>query len=165
MNALTEEFSFDKIGRAPARFDEAELALVNARLLHQTPYALVEERLEAYGVGGGEDFWNLMRANIEKLPDIVSWSTTIFAPAAGQIEAEDQDFCAAAANLLPDDITDETWGEWTKMLKADSGRKGKTLFMPLRRALTGRNHGPEMGAILKLLGAERARGRLRGDSA
>lgn len=165
LNNLTEEFSFGKIGRAPARFDEAELALVNSRLLNDTPYALVEERLKGYGIGGGEDFWNLMRANIEKLGDMASWSTTIFAPTSGQIEDEDKEFCDAAAACLPDSIDEETWGTWTKTLKSETGRKGKTLFMPLRRALTGRNRGPEMGAILKLLGSERAKARLRGESA
>lgn len=164
-NILTEEFSFDKIGRAPARFDEAELALVNARLLHDMPYLMVNERLDAYGVEGGEDFWMLMRANIEKLSDMAGWSTAIYAPMAGQIDDEDKAFCEAAAGLLPDDIYDDTWGEWTAKIKAATGRKGKGLFMPLRRALTGRNRGPEMGAILKLLDSERAKARLRGKAA
>lgn len=165
LNNLVTEFSFSKIGRAPARFDEAELALVNARLLHDTPYAVVKERLDDYGIGGGEDFWNLIRANLEKLSDIVGWSTGLFAPMAGQIDDADAAFCAAAADSLPDEITDTTWSEWTSALKAETGRKGKTLFMPLRLALTGRNRGPEMGAILSLLGSERAKGRLRGEAA
>ena len=164
LNNLMQEFSFDKIGRAPARFDEAELALVNARLLHETPYADVKDRLNAYGVGGGEDFWLLIRANIEKLSEVVGWSTALFAPMAGQIEAEDADFCRAAAECLPDAISDTTWSEWTSLLKSETGRKGKGLFMPLRRALTGRNRGPEMGAILKLLGSERAKARLMGEA-
>ncbi len=164
LKQLIEEFGFSKIGRAPARFDEDELALVNARLLHDTPYADVKDRLDAWGVGGGEDFWTLIRANIEKLNDTASWSTAIFAPMVGQIEDEDADFCKSAADQLPDDISDETWSNWTSALKAETGRKGKSLFMPLRRALTGRNRGPEMGAILKLLGSERARKRLRGEA-
>lgn len=164
INTLMEEFSFDKIGRAPARFDEAELALVNARLLHETPYAVVKDRLEAYGVAGGEEFWTLIRANVEKLADTVGWSTALYAPMAGQIEDEDRDFCAAAAACLPEDIDADTWGAWTSQLKSETGRKGKSLFMPLRRALTGRNRGPEMGAILQILGSERAKARLRGEA-
>ncbi len=165
LNILMDEFSFDKIGRAPARFDEAELALVNARLLHETPYTDVKDRLDAYGVGGGEAFWTLIRSNIEKLPEVVGWSTALFAPMAGQIDSEDAAFCRAAANCLPDSISDNTWAEWTGRLKAETGRKGKNLFMPLRRALTGRSRGPEMGAILTLLGAERAKARLMGEAA
>lgn len=164
INTLMEEFSFSKIGRAPARFDEAELDLVNARLLHDTPYEIVKDRLEAFGVGGGEAFWTLIRANIEKLGDTVGWSTALYAPMAGQIEDEDKDFCVAAADCLPDDIDGDTWGAWTGTLKSETGRKGKSLFMPLRRALTGRNRGPEMGAILQILGAERAKARLRGEA-
>ena len=129
------------------------------------PYDAVKERLDAYGVGGGEDFWLLIRANLEKLADIAGWSTALFAPMAGQIEDEDAAFCAAAAESLPEELTDTTWSEWTSALKAETGRKGKGLFMPLRRALTGRNRGPEMGAILILLGSERAKGRLRGEAA
>lgn len=164
INNLMEEFSFSKIGRAPARFDEAELDLVNARLLHETPYEVVKDRLDAFGVGGGEEFWTLIRANLEKLSDTVGWSTALYAPMAGQIEDEDKEFCVAAADCLPDEIDAETWGAWTGTLKAETGRKGKTLFMPLRRALTGRNRGPEMGAILQVLGSERAKARLRGEA-
>ncbi len=164
INNLMEEFAFDKIGRAPARFDEAELALINARLLHETPYAVVEERLEAFGVGGGEEFWNLIRANIERLPEIVSWSTALFAPMAGQIADEDKAFCAEAAECLPEEVDEGTWTAWTAQLKETTGRKGKTLFMPLRLALTGRSRGPEMSEILTLLGSERAKARLRGEA-
>ena len=165
MEVLVEEFSFDKIGRAPARFDEDELLLINGRLLHETPYEAVKDHLESLNVGGGEAFWNLIRANITKVSDTAGWSTVLYAPMPGQIEDEDKDFCKAAADSLPDTITDETWGEWTAKLKVEQGRKGKSLFMPLRRALTGRDRGPEMGKLLILLGAEKAKARLRGESA
>ena len=165
MEALKDEFSFDKIGRAPARFSDDELLLLNGKLLHETPYAAVKEHLESLNVGGGEDFWNLIRANISKVSDTAGWSTVLYSPMPGRIEDEDRAFCLAAANCLPDEVTDETWGEWTKTLKVDHARKGKTLFMPLRRALTGRDRGPEMGQLLKLLGAEKAKARLRGETA
>jgi len=165
MEVLKDEFSFDKIGRAPARFSDDELLLLNGRLLHETPYAAVKTHLESLNVGGGEAFWNLIRANISKVSDAAGWSTVLYAPMPGQIEDEDKAFCEAAANALPDDITDETWGEWTGTLKVDHARKGKSLFMPLRRALTGRDRGPEMGSLLVLLGAEKAKARLRGKTA
>ena len=165
MEALKDEFSFDKIGRAPARFSDDELLLLNGKLLHETPYEAVKEHLESLNVGGGEDFWNLIRANISKVSDTAGWSTVLYSPMPGRIEEEDRAFCLAAANCLPNEVTDETWGEWTKTLKVDHARKGKTLFMPLRRALTGRDRGPEMGQLLKLLGAEKAKARLRGETA
>ena len=165
MEALKDEFSFDKIGRAPARFSDDELLLLNGRLLHDTPYTVVKDKLESLNVGGGEDFWNLIRSNLSKVTDAAGWSTVIYAPMPGRIEDEDKDFCEAAANALPDSITAGTWSEWTSTLKVDHARKGKTLFMPLRRALTGRDRGPEMGKMLELLGAEKAKARLLGETA
>ncbi|WP_409434067.1 glutamate--tRNA ligase [Litorimonas sp. RW-G-Af-16] len=165
MDVLKDEFSFSKIGRAPARFDEDELLLINGKILHETPYADVKDHLDSLNVGGGEAFWNVIRANVTKVVDAAGWSTVIYSPMPGRIEPEDVDFCKAAANCLPDNITADTWSEWIGTLKVDHARKGKTLFMPLRRALTGRDHGPEMGPILMLMGAEKARARLRGETA
>jgi len=161
---LVEGFDFGKIGRAPARFDEDELALINARLLHDMDYADVKDRLDAMGVGGGEALWTLMRANIEKLEDMAGWSTMIYAPMAGQIADEDKEFCAQAAKLLPDELNDESWQALTAALKTETGRKGRGLFMPLRLALTGRNYGPDMGKVLLLLGAQKAKHRLNGET-
>ena len=84
---------------------------------------------------------------------------------SGEISNEDKDFCAAAADFLPDSVTGETWDELITHLKAETGRKGKGLFMPLRLALTGQQHGPSMNDMLQLLGAEKAKARLRGDKA
>ncbi len=163
MGKLIGGFDFGKIGRAPARFDEDELALINARLLHEMDYAQVKDRLGAMGVGGGEALWTLMRTNIEKLEDMAGWSTMIYAPMAGQIADEDKEFCAAAAKLLPDELNEESWQTLTGALKTETGRKGRGLFMPLRLALTGRNYGPDMGKVLLLLGREKAKKRLLGE--
>ena len=161
---LKDEFAFSKIGRAPARFDEEELQLINGRLLHDMPFDAVKDRLEAFGIPASEEFWLLVRANLTKLGDAVGWSTVINAPMPGQIADEDKSFCKEAAEHLPDDLTAETWSEWTTVLKQNSERKGKTLFLPLRLALSGRKRGPEMDKLLPLLGAERARARLRGEA-
>ena len=164
MVQLVEEFAFSKIGRAPARFDEKELALVNARLLHETNYYDVKDRLEDMGVEGGEAFWLLVRGNLEKLGDAAGWSTVLHAPMPGQIEDEDAEFCKQAAEMLPSKIYDDTWSEWTSALKQSTGRKGKSLFLPLRMALTGRARGPGMDQILPLLGTKRAVARLMGET-
>jgi len=165
MAVLRDEFSFDKMGRAPARFNDDELLLVNSRLIHDMPYAEVEDHLKSLNVGGGEEFWNLVRSNIRKVSDAAGWSTTLYSPMPGQIADEDKEFCAAAAESLPEELNADSWAEWTSELKASTGRKGKTLFLPLRMALTGRNRGPEMNSILVLLGAEKAKARLRGETA
>ncbi|GLQ19178.1 glutamate--tRNA ligase [Algimonas porphyrae] len=162
LKQLVEEFSFDKIGRAPARFDDDELRGLNAKILHETPYAQVKDRLDALGVAGGEAFWLAIRDNIDVVDDAAGWNTILFAPMAGLIDADDKTFCDTAAELLSDE-TD--WSGLIKTLKAHTDRKGKGLFMPLRKALTGRNHGPEMGPLLSLMGPERARARLRGETA
>ncbi len=164
LSVLVSEFSFSKIGRAPARFDENELSLINARLLHDTDFADVKDRIEALGVTDGEALWNLVRSNVEKLSDIAGWSTVINAPMPGQIANEDAEFCQIAAECLPNTLTADTWSIWTKSLKESTGRKGKTLFLPLRLALTGRSQGPQMGGVLVLLGAERAKARLMGQT-
>jgi glutamyl-tRNA synthetase len=61
--------------------------------------------------------------------------------------------------MLPEGAFDETtWSTWTTAVKEKTGRKGKTLFMPLRLALTGQARGPEMAAVLPLLQVVKARG-------
>lgn len=160
LSALASEFSFEKIGRAPARFDEKELTALNAKLLHETPYADVKER-----VPGDEDFWNIVRANIEKISDIDDWAAIVLKPMSGEISEEDKDFCETAADFLPSKVTADTWSDMVAYLKSETGRKGKALFMPLRLALTGQQHGPSMDDMLQLLGAEKAKARLRGEVA
>jgi len=160
LEALASEFSFDKIGRAPARFDEKDLTALNAKLLHETHYDEVSDR-----VPGDAAFWNIVRANIEKISDVDAWADIVLKPMAGDIAEEDKDFCLAAADFLPDTVLPETWSELIGHLKAETGRKGKGLFMPLRQALTAQAHGPSMDDMLVLLGAEKAKARLRGETA
>ena len=159
---LAEEFAFHKIARSPARFDDDELRQLNAKILHETPYAQVKDRLDALGVDGGEAFWLAIRDNVEVVDDAAGWNATIYAPMPGKIDADDEAFCKTAASLLGDD---DTWSDLVRKLKDNTDRKGKRLFMPLRRALTGRDSGPELGPILALMGPDRARARLRGESA
>lgn len=162
IKTLADEFSFEKIGRAPARFDDDELRALNAKILHETPYAQVEDRLNALGIDAGEAFWLAVRDNVEVVDDAAGWNTTLFAPMAGVIDDEDKVFCDTAAGLMNDEAD---WSELVRVLKERTDRKGKGLFMPLRKALTGRERGPEMGPLLSLIGAERARARLRGETA
>ena len=160
LQELGEEFSFSKIGRAPARFDEKDLTALNAKLLHDMPYADVKDR-----ISGDEDFWNIVRANIEKISDVDEWADIVLKPMSGTIAEDDKAFCEAAAEFLPETVTSETWSALISHLKEATGRKGKTLFMPLRLALTGQQHGPSMNDMLQLLGAEKAQARLRGQAA
>ena len=165
MNILTSEFSFSKIGRAPARFDEAELELLNGKLLNELSYKDVSSKLSEIGIIASKDFWELIRSNILKMNDTILWNEIIFKDIQGQINEEDKDFCFGAAEMLPSSITDNTWSEWTNALKIKYNRKGRNLFMPLRKALTGLDKGPEMAKLIVLLGSDKARERLRNISA
>jgi glutamyl-tRNA synthetase len=158
--ALAGLVDLSRISRAPARFDPAEIETLNARLLHETPYGDVAARLQALGVGGGEAFWLAVRSNVVKLADARAWWDVVTGPVAGI--AEDWDFLAKAASLLPSEPWDEaTWSAWTEAVKVATGAKGKSLYMPLRRALTGLDHGPELKLLLPLIGREQTLLRMR----
>jgi glutamyl-tRNA synthetase len=161
---LADEFSFAKIGRAPARFDPEELKRVNAAVLHQTDYASVRARLATAGADRGEAFWNAIRANIVLLPEVKIWVHIVDGPIEPVVP--DPTFASAAAEVLPTGAYDgATWSAFTNAVKEKTGAKGKALFMPLRQALTGLDHGPEMAALFPLIGEARARKRLSGKAA
>ncbi len=154
---LVDGFALDKLSRAPARFDEQELAHLNAKLLHHLPWDAVKARLP----GDSEAFWLAVRGNIEKLADVATWRAVVSGPLTPVIAAEDRDFITVARGLLPPAPWDTTtWKAWTDAVKAATGRKGKDLFMPLRRALTGLDHGPELAQLLPLIGPDAALERL-----
>ena len=154
---LVDNFDLGKLSRAPARFDEAELKLINAKLLHMLPWSAVKDRLPY----GNEAFWLAVRGNIEKLADAQQWHEIVSGDLKGTAAASDADFIAAARSALPPAPWDgTTWKAWTEAVKSATGRKGKDLFMPLRRALTGLDHGPELAALLPLIGRDKALARL-----
>ena len=157
MDTLAKEFSFDKIGRAPARFDEKELNGLNAQMVHATSFEDAKARLAELPLGdkAGEAFWTLVSANLERVSDAKLWLNVVYGEIDRDVEADDADYIAKAAEMLPEgDIKPDTWGAWTGALKTETGRKGKQLFMPLRRALTGQMRGPEMDKMITLLGRE-----------
>jgi glutamyl-tRNA synthetase len=154
---LVDGFDLGKLSRAPARFDEAELSGLNSKLLHMLPWDAVKDRLDY----GSEAFWLAVRGNIEKLSDAKAWHDVITSQSKGVVADEDRAFIASARAALPPEPWDSgTWKIWTDAVKAATDRKGKTLFMPLRLALTGLDHGPELAALLPLMGRERVLARL-----
>jgi glutamyl-tRNA synthetase len=164
LNQLAAEFSFEKIGRAPARFDPEELKRVNAAVLHHTDYADAKARLAKLDADKGPAFWDAIRANIALMPEARQWAHVVEGPIEPFVP--DAAFGAAAAEVLPKGAYDQTtWAAFTNAVKEKTGAKGKALFMPLRQALTGLDHGPEMAALLPLIGEEKARKRLTGQVA
>ena len=160
LRGLAAHFDFSHFGRAPAHFDFHEVELLNARLLHQLPFDQLGDRLPDW-VGPAE--WDVLRTALQRLPEIAEWrevvSGDIMPP---QLPVEDRPFIAEAAALVPSlDWSADPWHQLTGALKERTGRKGKALFLPLRRVLTGRDSGPEMGPLLKLIGADRAAARLQ----
>lgn len=149
-------FGFDltKFGSAPTKFDEADLIPITAKHLQGLDLVDVAEEVALIGVPAdkAEDFWNVVRTNISTLKDLGSWWELTKNGAIPEIDLEDQEFIAQAMAMLPEGPFDTTtWGTWTAEVKQATGRKGKGLFMPLRKALTGMSHGPDMGALLPLL--------------
>jgi len=163
LDQLVAEFDFGKIGRAPARFDEAELLSLNAAILHGLPFEAVKGRLAAVDPRAADEaFWSVVRENCSLLPEVARWVETVFGDVTSLVDAEDKEFIATAAKLLPEgELTGDSWSAWANAVKAETGRKGRGLFMPLRKALTGQEHGPDMSALLPLIGRERAMARLQ----
>ncbi|MEP9356712.1 glutamate--tRNA ligase [Xanthobacter sp. KR7-65] len=166
LDVLATKVELSHISRAPARFDPADLDPLTARTLHLMPYDAAAERLAAAGVGGGEAFWMAVRGNLARFDEAGQWWAVVAAPMAGTVADEDRAFLADAAGLLPaEPWGPATWADWTKAVKAASGRSGRGLFHPLRLALTGRERGPELAALLPIMGRRRVEGRLRGGEA
>ncbi len=157
--ALLDSFDFARFGRAPARFDLDELKALNARIIHLLDYQAVAGRLPA---GMDQAAWDAIRPNLTRVSEAADWWAVVEGAVSADIAADDRDFIVKAAEVASDaDWDDGIWKALTSALGAETGRKGKTLFLPLRLALTGREHGPDMNALLPLIGRERAVERLR----
>ena len=164
LHELVARFSFGKLSRAPARFDVEELRGLNAKLLHALPYEAVAPRLRDMDIGGDEAFWLAVRSNLAVLCDAGAWWQVANGPLEPVIA--DAALCEKAAALLPPEPWDaSTWECWAADVKQATGIKGKALFQPLRLALTGREHGPELKLLLPLIGQARSLARLAGKTA
>ena len=163
MAAIIEGFDLSRFGRATAKFDPAELAQINVKIVQQRGFGDVAGRLASLDVGGGEAFWLAVRDNISTVEEAAQWWRVCTAPLAPVIETAE--VTAAAAACLPDGDLAGVWGAWTKSVSEATGAKGRGLFMPIRLALTGQERGPEIGPLLPFIGRERILARLRGETA
>jgi glutamyl-tRNA synthetase len=154
-------FDFAKFSRNLPKFDEDELYRINSKILHKTEFKDVADRLKALKLDDiDEGFWNAVRPNLEVLSDIADW----WHIAKGNVTPviEDADFANTAAELLPTDPWDATtWDTWVNEIKAKTDRRGKELFMPLRLAISGQQHGPELKTLLPLIGRAKVLARLK----
>ncbi|PCE40482.1 glutamate--tRNA ligase [Rhizorhabdus dicambivorans] len=160
--ALLDSFDFARFGRAPARFDLEELKALNARIIHLLDFGAVADRLPA---GMDAAAWAAIRPNLTRIDEAAGWWAVVEGKVTATIDAGDRDYLAAAARLADGlDWNEGAWKALTSALGTETGRKGKGLFLPLRLALTGREHGPDMNALLPLIGRARAVERLKAAS-
>ncbi len=160
MAELIEGFDLGRFGAAPTKFDVRDLYPLTGRYLQTLPVSAVQGEVTALGVPDdlAERFWTVCRDNIETLNDLDAWWAMCRDGAEPVIEPEDAEFVAHAMTLLPEEpFDDQSWSNWTAAVKEATGRKGRGLFMPLRKALTGQAHGPEMALLMPLLQVVRAR--------
>ncbi len=154
--ALIASFDLATFGRAPAKFDEADLERINAAIVHQLPYDMVKDRLPARMDAAG---WHAIQPNLSKVDDAKEWWGLVTGPITPtNFSDEDRAYLAEAESALK--WGNDPWAALTAALKETTGRKGKALFLPLRQALTGMDHGPDMGELLPLIGETEARARL-----
>jgi glutamyl-tRNA synthetase len=154
LDEVAEGFDLSQFGSAPTKFDVQDLFPLTARKLHALPFADMQDEIAALGVpvDKAELFWKVCRENITVRGDLAGWWALFRDGAEPLIADEDRDFIAQAMGLLPDGPYDaESWGKFTAAVKEATGRKGKGLFMPLRKALTGQERGPDMGDVMQLL--------------
>ena len=166
LEELGAGFDLAHLSRTPARFDEAELRALSAKVLHGLPFAAAADRLALFGIVGAkaEPFWSAVRGNLGRFAEVAEWWAVVEDVVRPVVE--DAPFLARAGALLPPEPWDQgTWGALTAALRAETGRKGRALFHPLRLALTGRDAGPDLGALLPLIGRARASARIAGTPA
>ncbi|TKT76856.1 glutamate--tRNA ligase [Aquamicrobium sp. LC103] len=159
MTELAQRFDPAATSKSAAKFDPAELRVLNRALLHAMPYAEACDRLAEMGIAGDRaaPFWLAVRGNLERLDDAAGWWRIVTQGPEMKPDFSDEDraFLRAAFDDLPPEPWDNmTWKVWTDRVKELTGRKGRALFMPLRLALTGRESGPELADLLPLLGRE-----------
>lgn len=163
MAQLIDGFDMSRLGRAPARFDAEDVTRLNAHILHEMPHETAAPRLADMGAPEAAEFWDGIKGNLTRFSDVQEILRLINGPVTPVIEEADKDYIAAALEAMPQgDLDEASWSQWTQSLKESTGRKGRALFMPLRQALTGQAHGPEMQHLLPLIGYDKAVARLQG---
>jgi glutamyl-tRNA synthetase len=171
LDALAAKIDFARISHGPARFDPADLDSLTARTLHMMPFESAAPRLEKLGVGGGRAFWEAVRGNLSRFDEAALWWRVVSEAISPALGGADLEICKNAAAALPPEPWNETtwqkanWDAFVETMKRATGKSGRALFHPLRLALTGKEHGPELRTLLPFIGYARAAARLQGEKA
>jgi len=159
MKQIVKSFDISKFGNSKPKFDKTELSALNSKFFQLVDYTDISHQLNILDLKITNEFWNLIRGNINNLDDVKFWWNIVY----GDIKevSNDQDFKKLALQTLPKDRFDKnTWSVWTNSLMKESGKKGKELFKPLRLCLTGQNNGPEMANLVLMMGKDKIKERL-----
>lgn len=162
LNELIEKFSLSKQSKSTVTYDISDISRLNAQIIHNQNLSDVSDELNNMGIYDiTDDFWNSVRSNISNLKDVKDWYSVCCTKITST--KDDMEYRLIASKLLPEgDFTNDTWDMWMSAIKAETGRSGKDLFMPIRRALTNMEHGPELKRVLVILGRDRVYKRLVG---
>ncbi len=162
MEKLIKEFDIGKFGKAAANYDYDELLRLNHKILSQSNYKQKKNALAALGCEVDERFFNAVKSNINIISEIKQWYDICRTKITPVIASGDKDFLMKISKLLPLNIDENSWDLWLREIKKQSERKGKELFMPIRKAITGAEHGPELKIVLPLIDREVIVKRLEG---
>ncbi|MBC6445003.1 MAG: glutamate--tRNA ligase [Alphaproteobacteria bacterium GM202ARS2] len=157
-------FDMRAFSKSAPRIDADSLGTLNRQLLQHSTFTTIQPRLKSLAIDIDEAFWQVIQGNIDTLEDCREWQRICFEDKPFWDSQPDSDpaYLRLAIDALPQPPWDETtWTTWCQALATTSGRRGKTLFLPLRLALTGKAHGPEMSALLPFIGFTRAHQRLQ----
>ena len=147
-----ERFSLDRVNAAPAVFDPQKFDWLNGQYIHAMPAAelapLVRKFFDVPWLEAGID---VIKTSVQRLTQFGDALQFVLEYTPPQIE---RPFAEALAGELHEHGAprDEMgYKAMTERLKASTGAKGKALFMPLRLAMTGVEHGPELVKTIPLL--------------
>jgi len=161
LEGILADFDIRKFGRASPRLDPEDLWQLNARILQMFSFEQIKPRLGRMGIEGATPaFWALIQKNITKFQDVKDWDSICYG--SKEFPVENKSLLEVAEHFLPPEPWDEsTFAVWIGEVKAETGLKGKELFMPIRQALTGKEHGPELKDLILLMGRSKVLTRLQ----
>lgn len=155
----TNSFDLTRLSASPARFGMADLLALNRRVLGETPFEAVAPRLRH---GATEAFWLAVRGHIDMLGEARGWWDVVAGTIVPPVVVGEEALLRTALDLLPAEPWDlDVWTSWTAAIESGTGRRGRALVAPLRLALTGEEDGPDLAALLPLIGRARVETRLR----
>lgn len=162
---LARAFDVQRIGRAPARFDPQQLDHWQQQAVTNVPASVLEAWLDGAPVPAEarRRFVEVLRPNVRFPSELRDWAERIYGQLPPPDEREREVLVAAGAEFFETAarLIDEDGALSPQRLRQTTGVRGRSLFLPLRLAVTGQPHGPELAELLTLIGPQRLCERLR----